>query len=712
MSPGADLRDLCMLDDGLHGWAIGSEGAGGEVFSTGYSTTDGENWDYQIFPVEGISFSGIFFTTPDSGWVAGYGGAIYATTDGGANWNAQASGTGRKLSDIHFINSSEGWITGGWQDGSDFLVLKTTDGGANWQNQSFGTDAYSSISVSFIDDQHGWICGHDSNLDAHIHHTEDGGDNWTRQTVPAGAGPVYDIAFANPETGWATSSSLYHNPAGAVLHTSDGGDNWEIQTYTNLHYNYSLDVRSELQVAVLAVQILNPVNQQVWLTNDGGDNWNYSSPPVLSYSYGINWVGDNIWFACGYSQILHSPDNGATWDWDNRVPTWKSLAWSDTENGWLVAGTHVGTDGYCLRTGDGGDNWSPDTEAPGGTQTCFVDADHGWMLWEGNSATIWRTTDGGDSWNQHSIGSGNWIGGIFFINPDRGWAFGSNGALRVTQNGGQSWTNQSSGTSDYIQALFFIDEDEGWLAGGYGSGNGFIKHTVNGGGNWQGQSPAATDHFQDICFIDNQRGWMLGFGGSVHATTDGGEDWSIISTVYQDYTDQIFMLDELTGWIAVNNSFGSAPGDDGRGFIYMTQDGGLTWDLEWSALWPMHGMYDLSLQPQGDLWACRAHGTLLNAEIMESVPVAVSPGSFKLAQNYPNPFNPTTTIPYRLERPGKVNLVVFDMLGRPVTTLVNGVQSAGEYQVVFDGDGLASGTYFYQLRSGEQQQVRKMLLVR
>lgn len=712
ISPSVDLWDLCMLDDGLHGWAVGSEGSGGEVFSTIYNTIDGENWDYQIFPVPGVSFSSIFFTTPDSGWVAGYGGVIFATTDGGNNWDAQASGTGRKLSDIHFINSAEGWITGGWGDGSDFLVLKTVDGGANWQNQSFGSDCYSTMSIYFASADNGWICGHDNNLDAHIHHTEDGGDNWIRQTVPAGAGPVYDIAFATSETGWATTSSLYHSPSGAVLYTTDGGDTWEIQTYTNLHYNYSLDVLSEQQVAVLAMQILSPANQQVWLSSDGGDNWSYYSPPVLSYSYGINWVGDDIWFACGYSQIMHSRDNGASWDWDNRVPTWKSLAWSDAQNGWLVAGTHVGTDGYCLRTVNGGESWSPDTEAPGGAQTCFVDADHGWMLWEGNSASVWRTADGGNSWTQHYIGSGNWIGGIFFINSDRGWAFGSNGTLRVTQNGGQTWTNQSSGVSDYIQTLFFIDEDEGWLAGGYGSGNGFIKHTVNGGGNWQGQTPAAADHFQDMHFIDNQRGWMLGFGGSIHATTNGGADWSIISTLYHDYTDEIFMLNESTGWIAINNSFSSAPGDDGRGFIYLTEDGGLTWDLEWSALWPMHGMYDISLQPQGNLWACGAHGTLLTAEITENVIEPATANQFVLSSSYPNPFNPATTIPYSLATVTQVDLVVFDMLGRPIATLVNEVQRAGEYQVTFDATGLSSGIYYYRLTAGDQSQTGKMLLVR
>ncbi len=87
--------------------------------------------------------------------------------------------------------------------------------------------------------------------------------------------------------------------------------------------------------------------------------------------------------------------------------------------------------------------------------------------------------------------------------------------------------------------------------------------------------------------------------------------------------------------------------------------------------------------------------------------------SFKLKQNYPNPFNPSTVISYELQTSGKVNLVVFDMLGREVKTLVNKSQQAGKYNVVFDAGNLASGIYYYKLITGKKlEQTKKMLLVR
>ncbi|MCL4539944.1 MAG: T9SS type A sorting domain-containing protein [Bacteroidetes bacterium] len=85
---------------------------------------------------------------------------------------------------------------------------------------------------------------------------------------------------------------------------------------------------------------------------------------------------------------------------------------------------------------------------------------------------------------------------------------------------------------------------------------------------------------------------------------------------------------------------------------------------------------------------------------------------YALGQNYPNPFNPTTVISYTIPRDGMVSLKIFDVLGREVRTLVRENQAVGKYSVTFDGAGLASGIYFYQLRSGDFVSIKKMLLVK
>ncbi len=73
------------------------------------------------------------------------------------------------------------------------------------------------------------------------------------------------------------------------------------------------------------------------------------------------------------------------------------------------------------------------------------------------------------------------------------------------------------------------------------------------------------------------------------------------------------------------------------------------------------------------------------------------PTKFNLSQNYPNPFNPITKINYELPQDSKVNLTVFDILGREMINLVNQEQKAGYYTISADSKNLASGTYFYRL---------------
>ena len=88
------------------------------------------------------------------------------------------------------------------------------------------------------------------------------------------------------------------------------------------------------------------------------------------------------------------------------------------------------------------------------------------------------------------------------------------------------------------------------------------------------------------------------------------------------------------------------------------------------------------------------------------------PEVFALNQNYPNPFNPTTSISYSIASAGKVNLKIFDVSGREILTLVDQMQTPGNYQVTFNAKNLSSGFYFYTLIKGTERMTKKMLLVK
>jgi hypothetical protein len=93
---------------------------------------------------------------------------------------------------------------------------------------------------------------------------------------------------------------------------------------------------------------------------------------------------------------------------------------------------------------------------------------------------------------------------------------------------------------------------------------------------------------------------------------------------------------------------------------------------------------------------------------------AVAPSEFNLAQNYPNPFNPSTKIEFTLSKPGHTTLNIYNVLGQKVATLLEMNMIKGKHQVDFDtrAYNLSSGVYFYQIRSNEFTQIKKMVLMK
>jgi len=88
------------------------------------------------------------------------------------------------------------------------------------------------------------------------------------------------------------------------------------------------------------------------------------------------------------------------------------------------------------------------------------------------------------------------------------------------------------------------------------------------------------------------------------------------------------------------------------------------------------------------------------------------PTGFTLKQNYPNPFNPTTNLEFGISELGFVTLKIYNVLGNEVATLVNENLSPGSYQLKWNGEGFSSGVYYYELRSGNFAETKRMLLLK
>ncbi len=134
--------------------------------------------------------------------------------------------------------------------------------------------------------------------------------------------------------------------------------------------------------------------------------------------------------------------------------------------------------------------------------------------------------------------------------------------------------------------------------------------------------------------------------------------------------------------------------------------GGYMGDAPWTGEIPKVSIYNRVLTADEVLFLYSEGPTDVEKEI------ATLPKEYRLMQNYPNPFNPTTNIVFELSNKSKVNLKVFDLSGREISTLVDDYMSAGQHSVRFDGTNLSTGVYIYRMVTDNEVLTRKMMLLK
>jgi photosystem II stability/assembly factor-like uncharacterized protein len=397
------------------------------------------------------------------------------------------------------------------------------------------------------------------------------------------------------------------------------------------------------------------------------------------------------WISGSRGDFLHTTDAGENWVIVTPFPddtVWSSsdaalsMSWVNQTHGWKInsIGTVFGTSyGVVIhQTTDGGNTWQKNvlSTSPGefGFLIQFADINNGWLLYfnfSTQAATFLKTTDGGINWAPF-----NGAGIFYFVDANNGWSFygsGVNGAeppfkiLRTT-NGGTDWTEQfSDNTVGGYNAIFFSDLNNGWIVGDAGK----VLKTTNGGTSWNYVTNSginSNERSKSVFFLDANTGWISSKDGNgngiIQHTTDGGASWATQSTPLNNPQGgnsifSIYFVDAQNGWLTAD-----------YGFI------------------------------------CRYSGT---TGINDDNKLA---DEFSLSQNYPNPFNPVSRIQYAISKEQFVQLKVYDVLGNEVAVLVNEEKPAGVYEVDFDASVLTSGIYFYQLKSGNYLETKKMILMK
>jgi photosystem II stability/assembly factor-like uncharacterized protein len=444
--------------------------------------------------------------------------------------------------------------------------------------------------------------------------------------------------------------------------------------------------------------------------------------------------------------ILRTTDGGANWVQQTSGTTneLRCVSFTDADNG-----TVVGQFGTILRTTDGGANW---VEQNSGVSTVwlervsFIDADNGLVV--GQNGTILKTTNGGTSWVEQTSDTTIYLRNVCFIDANYGFIVGQSGTILKTTNGGTNWVEQTSGITNNLIGVSFTGESTGTVVGV----DGIILRTTDGGTNWVEQTSGTPQWLLGVSFTDSNFGDAVGTGGANIRTTDGGATWTQQTNATVVLYDVSF-TDNNTGTVVGENgtilrmsttvpvelvSFtGSVEGTSVRlSWVTSSQLNNKGFEVErkqgsesYRALTFIKGDGTTTEQKsysytdkglkEGD-YTYRLKQIDFDASFHYSNEVNVSvnqPAEFSLSQNYPNPFNPSTTINFSLAQKASVKLVVYDILGKEVRTLVNSNEAAGTYQVQWNGlnnngQSVSTGIYIYRITAGDFVQQKKLMFMK
>lgn len=587
---------------------------------------------------------------------------------------------------------------------------------------------------------------------------------WFTQTSTT-VSNLNDVYFANINTG------IVVGQGGVVLRTVNGGTNWTQQTSgtpNHLFGVFFVNANTGYIVGDVGL-ILKSTNGGVsWFAQSSGENVQLTSVSFrdANTGYVVGW----------YGTFIRTTNGGTSWTkYSTTITTNLSAVHFADAN----VGFAVGQYGKMVRTSNGGVNW---TEVSTGTgnrleSLSFLNANTGTIIGEGG--TIRKTTNAGLNWTSQSSGTGTWLNGMSLQNSNFYVVVGQDGLVRKTSNSGANWYSQVSNTSNWLRRTHFIDTSNGWAVGDNGT---IIKTTTGGWllpAAATLSAPANNATCVSLTILLDWSDVMPPISNyRVHIATDTGftnlvhnqaginvSQYNVPSGVLNFNTRYYWRIKatnqvgEGLNWSAVRNFTTTTPAvtapnlnqPANNSTVNATPE--LRWDsITTAAIYRVRISTDTNFTniildsnnitnrfmnvPSGRLqsntryyWrvtaanSCitspnSARWSFITAMTGLSQNGAEIPAVYELYTNYPNPFNPVTSIRFDLPSSSNVKIVVYNIQGAEITSLLSNELAAGKYSADWDASAYGSGVYFYRIEASSTDglrsfvKVKKMVLVK
>jgi photosystem II stability/assembly factor-like uncharacterized protein len=644
-----------------------------------------------------------------------YGSSLYKTSDGGLTW-AIIKSWNTRVTSIRFKNENIGYAT--YSDN----LYRTSDGGVNWS--AFNLSGYNVSKVEINRDSVIALYGYRTYpfYKTSLHVSSNNGVTWTTSEFNANIiysmfifnsdkiflckdkylikasnlgsvwakipiGPTYNltgISFNQSgqpfAVGWK-QDSLTNNYESAIISYSPL---WRTKSiHPNLKFNF-LASKNDSEIFIVGRNYANGGNALILKCNNEGDSIHIKYSSINPAINGINFLNSTIGFA-------------------------------------------VGDNGIILKTTNGGDHWFELQNVTNeNLNTVFFDSQIGFV--GGTNGLVMKTTDEGLTWSFINTGITKDIKSIYIKDNNILWIVGKEGLLMKSENQGLSWLSTPIQNEHHLNTITAIDS---YITVIFGENifdqTGVMYQSTNSGKTWNIKQLPQTNGINLAIKSSNDKVWAVGNNGTIiksnvwyvpvelssFAASSSKNTvylaWSTASEL-NNYGFEIERKDDKTDLPDVKAGWRTIGFREGKGTSTEQQNYSYTDDLFGVNA---HKLYYRLKQIDYD-------GQFEYSNVLE---VEVTPLTFALYQNYPNPFNPSTKISWQSPVGSHQTVKVFDVLGREVATLVDEYKEAGYHEVEFNTSsgirnlpagrqGLASGIYFYQLRTGNYIATKKMMVIR
>lgn len=688
---GGDQGAIC-----FHNEKLLLSGLSGNLWQT---TNQGTNW---------VGTPGYLASTSSTLDLASDGINIYASritqrivksTDNGVTWNQVNNG-------LPSDNFPALLISGGkiFAGSTAYGVFVSTDGGVSWTAVNNGI---TTLFISALGGKGDTIFAGTTN--GKVFRSINGGQDWTDVTPSFSNAntPIYFITVIDASvfiggTGFGTMG---------LVRSDDWGLNWVqdnegITSAGNLQVGGIAKIDTFLFVGMYSGGIYKrSVNDSMW-TIVSGSQMIHQAPPVYASTFyltalGIVAKGSTLYALISPSGLFRSTDLGVNWQqvtsnagggFDRR-----GLAMNDNV-------LYLGGDGSVMISTDNGNFWNTYHANVFGaariSSYAFIDS----FIFAGHMNLgygIRRSTDGGHFWiakneglpagasrNIHKLAK---IGSTLFAATASGIYF--------TSDYGELWT-PTAFPVQYVSELYAHGSTL------FAFSQYLLSRSTDMGQTWT----TITNGIDPWDWVDvtSSGSRLLLAGGGIHTSTDDGVSWTDITGNMPPL--QFYSIAASGDTLYTASAFN----------CYYSVNLGQSWTLIPNTGFPLTPSFRHLLVHGGYIYAAMGESGNLGGAWRIPIPGTTSvglvdngiPNEYLLMQNYPNPFNPSTNIEFLIPQTGLVELKIYDLLGREVSTLTNEVMSPGTYKVSWDASGLSSGIYFSRLVFEGNQIVKQMLLIK